>query len=626
MTSTSNQSSRTSPRSYSTTQRTPSTSSSGASPPHQSLSSLQAPPSTAENAMSTDVYHPSASQAAASLGPDFSSYSFSPLSPSSSFDNMPSNTTSFDTVSSAAMRLNDVDRSAQKLNGFIRQTDAAGGGEILMRNLPQSMSREALRSMLLFSNQLIDADFVHSEDSKFQSAIARFGTMAAAEEAQALLDGKPNSNNDASMVVRIHNSPAPPNIPRRNTIDHSASRGLLSNGPSTRQSRFNGTFQNLERLSSANSFANESLPPSSEPNSRLHNFFSPQSPIGNGVPEFPRISGKSMIGEDDDEDTGELLKDPVGYAENGHSGSVSAPRRSTNPHIPTSHFANLSLTTNMTSPPMQNYTPGGSAHMGVPTPSSAYPQPMNGAVGNPAFPYGSQHTARHSFPAANPNDMNPPCNTLYVGNLPPDTQEEELKALFSKQRGYKRLCFRNKQNGPMCFVEFEDVRTAGKALNELYGYKLSNSMKTGIRLSFSKNPLGVRSGQQGSISASNSLASPGAIQGGAGLNGMSNPMFSTVSGPPPGLSTPPGLMPPMGLRNNSIAHPSGYSHVHMSMNGMNPMNGALNPNAGLGIRANPMNPPMMPPQPLHNSGANGASLGQRSGNATPNYPDYMMGR
>ncbi|KAL4916844.1 hypothetical protein BDW62DRAFT_95786 [Aspergillus aurantiobrunneus] len=623
MTGTSNQSSRTSPRSYSTTQRTPSASS-GASPRNQSLSSSLQAPSTAQNAMSTDVYHPSASQAPNPLGPDFSSYSFSPLSPSSSFDNIPPHSSSFDTVSSAAMRLGDSDRSAQNLNGFIRQADGVGGGAILMRKLPKNTSREALRSMFLFSNELLDADFVHSdnpEDSGFLSAIARFSSMAAAEEARALLDGKPNSKNDATMVVDIYNSgPAGPFIPRRNTIDHSASRGLLSNGPSTRQSRFNGTFQTMEKLSSANPAgapANDSMPPTSESNSRIHNFFSPQSPIGNGVPDFPRISGKSMIDQDIDEDTGELLKDPVGYAENGHTGSVSAPRRSTNPQIPTSHFANLSLTTNIPSPPVQNYTHGASTHMT--TPSSAY-QPMNGAVGNPAFPYSSQHTARHSFPAANPNDMNPPCNTLYVGNLPPDTQEEELKALFSKQRGYKRLCFRNKQNGPMCFVEFEDVRTAGKTLNELYGYKLSNSIKTGIRLSFSKNPLGVRSGQQGSISASNSLASQGAMQGSAGLSGMSNPMFSTVSGPPPGLATPPGLVPPVGLRNNGVMHPSGYPHAHI------PMNGSFNPNAGLGIRANPLNQVMMPPQPLHNGGTNGGNIGQRSGNATPNYPDYMMGR
>lgn len=97
------------------------------------------------------------------------------------------------------------------------------------------------------------------------------------------------------------------------------------------------------------------------------------------------------------------------------------------------------------------------------------------------------------LPPANPADQNPPCNTLYVGNLPPDTQEEELKEIFSVRPGYKRLCFRTKQNGPMCFVEFEDEHFAGEALRELYGFGLSNSVKGGIRLSYSKNPLGVRS-------------------------------------------------------------------------------------------------------------------------------------
>ena len=50
-------------------------------------------------------------------------------------------------------------------------------------------------------------------------------------------------------------------------------------------------------------------------------------------------------------------------------------------------------------------------------------------------------------------DQNPPCNTLYVGNLPMDASEEELRAIFSSCTGYKRLCFKNKSNGPMCFVE-----------------------------------------------------------------------------------------------------------------------------------------------------------------------------
>ncbi|KAI8880298.1 hypothetical protein K501DRAFT_225072 [Backusella circina FSU 941] len=96
--------------------------------------------------------------------------------------------------------------------------------------------------------------------------------------------------------------------------------------------------------------------------------------------------------------------------------------------------------------------------------------------------------------STNPADQNPPCNTLYVGNLPPDTSEEELRILFSRTLGYKRLLFRNKSNGPMCFVEFEDTGYASQTLQDLQGHPLSNSIKGGIRLSFSKNPLGVRQG------------------------------------------------------------------------------------------------------------------------------------
>lgn len=616
MSASSNQSTRTSPGSYSTTHRTPSVSSSS-SPPHQSQPFPQTS-ATVENVMSTDVYSPSASQASASLGNSFS-YPFSPIGTSSSFD----------TLSSGTMRLGESDLSAQSLNGFAR---AGNGGAILMRKLPRNTSRDALRSMLLFAKDFIDVDFVSTElpeDNAFLSAIARFNTLAAAEEARALLDGKPNSKNDANMIVEIWNGPIGSNLNvRRNTIDHTATRSLLgsipTNGPLSRQSsRFNGTFQSLERISAGNVPLNnsEALPPSSEANSRLHSLFSPQSPIGNGANDLPRISGKSMIDQDPDEDTGELLKDPVGYAENGHSGSTSIPRRSTNPQFPTNRFANLSLGTNMSSPPLQNYAPSNSSRMGVPTPSSAYPQSLgnNNISGNSTFHYNNQHNPRHSLPAANPNDLNPPCNTLYVGNLPPDTSEEELKALFSKQRGYKRLCFRNKQNGPMCFVEFDEVAMASKALNELYGYKLSNSVKTGIRLSFSKNPLGVRSGQPGSMSASNPLASQGSVPGGGNIGNVHNHMFSTVSGPPPGLSTPPGLLMPLALRNSGGMHPSANPHAALANS-----NG-YNPNAGLGLRANGMNPIMSPTPPLAGGGTSGAT-GPNMGGFNTYYPDYMMGR
>ncbi|KAL9549996.1 hypothetical protein MBANPS3_004935 [Mucor bainieri] len=89
-------------------------------------------------------------------------------------------------------------------------------------------------------------------------------------------------------------------------------------------------------------------------------------------------------------------------------------------------------------------------------------------------------------------DQNPPCNTLYVGNLPVNTNEDELRQLFTHCLGYKRCSFRVKSNGPMCFVEFDDLKYAALALKEMQGIPLSNSVKGGIRLSYSKNPLGVR--------------------------------------------------------------------------------------------------------------------------------------
>lgn len=91
-----------------------------------------------------------------------------------------------------------------------------------------------------------------------------------------------------------------------------------------------------------------------------------------------------------------------------------------------------------------------------------------------------------------PIGENPPCNTLYVGNLPMTANEDELRELFQSCSGYKRLSFKMKPNGPMCFVEFDDVQCATTAMNELYGTMLTSSTKGGIRLSYSKNPLGVR--------------------------------------------------------------------------------------------------------------------------------------
>jgi hypothetical protein len=494
-------------------------------------------------------------------------------------------------------------------NTSASSTYNSGINSVLIRRLPTNTTEDTLRLMVVWSKDFVDAEVLpteKSEDPGFRSAILRFKSQAGAQEAKNMLDGKPNVANDAQMIVDVLFGS--PTSSRRYTVDNTANPGPSSSasstassaGPTTRgSSRFNGSFQTSQRVSPpTNGAYSSSELPNPENSAHYQSLFSPQSPIGNHLTERTRITGKSLINNDsvDDDETGELLKDPVAYAENGPS---IQGRRPTNPQInPISRMAGLSLNTNAAGPaPISSFinTPQGLSHANPMSPTSNGGPPAN-------YQLGSQHYQRHNFPPVNPADQNPPCNTLYVGNLPIDTSEDELKAMFSKQRGYKRLCFRTKQNGPMCFVEFEDVSFATKALHELYGHPLHNSIKGGIRLSFSKNPLGVRSGQGMTPPGPSSL--PGVMQGMNGsMHGGPGPAFSTASGPPPGLSAPPGL---------------GASRMAY----VNQMNGGVGQfgAASYAMNGNGWN------QPLYANAmtAGGPSMMNGGNNGFP--PAYMMGR
>ncbi|KAI1379764.1 hypothetical protein F4677DRAFT_441960 [Hypoxylon crocopeplum] len=480
---------------------------------------------------------------------------------------------------------------------------------ILIRRLPADTSEDKLRLMLLFSQELVEIEMVlpeQSEDPGFRSAIVKFKTLTGAQQAKDMLHGKSITSSDVELIVEIVSGS--PTASRRHPIETAGtapssgpSSTTSSSGPASRQSsRFNGTFQSLENISPPmNGMYGGNELPNPESSAHYKSLFSPQSPIGNHLTERTRISGKTLISHDtaEDDETRELLKDPVAYAENG----ATQQRRATAPQLPISRMANLSL----------NTTTNGTASLpqyGHPsmTPLSAHgntmsPTVMNSASHSMNYQMGNQHYQRHSnFPPVNPADQNPPCNTLYVGNLPIDTSEEELKAMFSKQRGYKRLCFRTKQNGPMCFVEFEDVSFATKALHELYGTPLHNSIKGGIRLSFSKNPLGVRSGQ------SPGQTGPGPM---AGMNGMmAGPGngFTSANGPPPGLAAPPGL--------SRISY-NGGSTMPSSAN--TPYSSASFTSTNSNVWSSPLYS-----GPLSASGS--SSTGSGSTSAFP--PPYMMGR
>ncbi|CCF49301.1 uncharacterized protein UHO2_05131 [Ustilago hordei] len=136
-------------------------------------------------------------------------------------------------------------------------------------------------------------------------------------------------------------------------------------------------------------------------------------------------------------------------------------------------------------------------------------------------------------------DNHPPVNTLFVGNLPSNASsavlsqiEDQLRAVFSSCQGFRQFSFRLKSNGPMCFVEFEDVYTASKAMSELNGHSLGGAIKNGgIRLSFSKNPLFRMNSNSAMNMALNGGAPGSGGAGGSGSSASTAPTPDSAGGP-----------------------------------------------------------------------------------------------
>lgn len=461
---------------------------------------------------------------------------------------------------------------------------------LLLRRLPAGMNQESLYSMLLFAEDFQSTRFIDANDEQgFQTAVAEFRSVESAREARNRLHGKQNATSGARMIVDLLPSGAGTHAIQNAdmTVDGLGIRRQLSNAASSRASSNNAARQPSRYFQSMGEQMNAIPVPPAQIDGEESHLFSPRSPQANSFRDQMRQTGKSMISEDADDETGELLKDPVAYARSNHAGP-GVRRSNSAAQPPVSRMAGLSLNTaqnHATNGVMMSPTGGGyprnMSHQPV-SPSAELPNPImtNGiqpmSPTNSGYPMSPTHMQQRHLPPANPADQNPPCNTLYVGNLPIDTSEDELKAIFSKQRGYKRLCFRTKHNGPMCFVEFEDVSFATKALNELYGHTLHNSVKGGIRLSFSKNPLGVRTGQANALTPGSPLGSPGSA-GGFGGPGA----FSGVSGPPPGLGMPPGLSsPPMSGGGPGPAAPNNGGFAQYFGPSSPPLTTATGPGAG----------------------------------------------
>lgn len=104
----------------------------------------------------------------------------------------------------------------------------------------------------------------------------------------------------------------------------------------------------------------------------------------------------------------------------------------------------------------------------------------------------------HGGPAYSPvdrNSDNPPCDTLFVGNLPPNVSEEEVEGYFRSSMGARFAACkvnRNASGRVSAFVQFVDVEAAKEAHANLQGKELPGSDRGPMRIQFSKNALGKR--------------------------------------------------------------------------------------------------------------------------------------
>ncbi|CAH9146458.1 unnamed protein product [Cuscuta epithymum] len=94
---------------------------------------------------------------------------------------------------------------------------------------------------------------------------------------------------------------------------------------------------------------------------------------------------------------------------------------------------------------------------------------------------------------SNANKNAPPCPTLFVANLGPNSSEQELNQVFSRCRGFLKLKMQSTYGAPVAFVDFKDTASSTEALSNLQGAILHSSPGEGMRLEYAKSRMGMRS-------------------------------------------------------------------------------------------------------------------------------------
>ncbi|GAX74382.1 hypothetical protein CEUSTIGMA_g1830.t1 [Chlamydomonas eustigma] len=138
------------------------------------------------------------------------------------------------------------------------------------------------------------------------------------------------------------------------------------------------------------------------------------------------------------------------------------------------------------------YVPPG---VSAPPPASYAPPPMPSRApaaygGGSSLGYsGSGSGGSYGMGAAGDN---PPCNTLFIGNLGDAVSEQELRSLFAAGHGFKFLKVIHGARSTTCFVEYEDIPSATAMHSANQGAVLNSSDRGPLRVQFAKNPYGKK--------------------------------------------------------------------------------------------------------------------------------------
>lgn len=134
----------------------------------------------------------------------------------------------------------------------------------------------------------------------------------------------------------------------------------------------------------------------------------------------------------------------------------------------------------------------------------------------------------------NPNS-NPPSSTLFIADLPPDFEENDLVSLFMSMEGYQSSRIRkDKKNNSVGFVEFQDTHTASNARDALQGYKTSFDEK-GFSIQFSQNKPKKKSRDDGSRNNFSNNNAKGRYNNNTTAVSQTNPSFGSNNNSKPSM-------------------------------------------------------------------------------------------